>query len=86
MLHFMDAQKFATKAFLAAKDNVFLRYLSMCQATCAGGLMMIAENDYNSQVVIVKDGMYDSIMGDVQKWFANPENQKILDRQKKNSQ
>ena len=49
--YFNEAKKWATKAFLSANQNVYARALAFSQYQCANGLILLAENDFNSIVV-----------------------------------
>lgn len=49
-----EAAEYAAKAFLAAKDNVYFRYLAMSQYTCAEGLKLLVRTNYDSRVVTAK--------------------------------
>lgn len=51
---FKEAAFWSAKAFLAAKDNVYFRYLAISQHTCASGLLLLVQNDYNSVVLSSK--------------------------------
>jgi hypothetical protein len=55
IFYFCEAKKYAKEAFLAARQNVYARALAWSQYQCANGLLLLAENDYNSVTINVDD-------------------------------
>ena len=45
---FQEAQNWAGKAFLEAKENTYDRYLAICQYTCAAGEVLLVMSGYES--------------------------------------
>lgn len=52
--YFTQAAFYSAKAFVAAKDNVFHRFLAISQYQCAHSLILLVDTDYSASVESVR--------------------------------
>lgn len=55
LILFEQSAEFAAKAFLAARENVYFRYLAVSQFECAQGMKLMLETGFNSKVLTAQD-------------------------------
>jgi hypothetical protein len=54
-LYFHEAAKWAGKAFVAARDNVFSRLLALSQYESAWGMILLCRSNYDAMVINVEE-------------------------------
>jgi len=69
--YFVQSAFYSAKAFVAAKDNVYHRFLAISQYQCAHSLILLVDTDYSASV--------DSVRTDFLRSAADPQLLKQMD-------